>query len=94
MQHHSQELPNRLTLDAVRGLKGVKSAELPLALGPGPGAPTKTVRVAVASGVANARRLVEEVKAGRARYDFIEVRAGAVGWWSSSARRLCERVSA
>ncbi|KAF8060297.1 hndD [Scenedesmus sp. PABB004] len=57
-------------LEAVRGLKGIKEAALDLEVAPGL---TKQVRVAVASGVANARRLVEEVRAGRAHYDFVEV---------------------
>jgi hypothetical protein len=31
------------------------------------------VRVAVASGIANARDLLADIKAGRAQYDFVEV---------------------
>lgn len=31
------------------------------------------VRVAVASGIANARELIEDIRAGRAQYDFVEV---------------------
>lgn len=66
-----QELPH-LSLEAVRGLKGTKEASLQLQLD---GDTTKTVRVAVCSGVVNARKLVEDVRAGRANYDFVEVRA-------------------
>ncbi len=51
----------------VRGLDGWKEATYDVA-----GTP---VRVAVASGLGNARRLIEEVKAGRVQYDFIEVMA-------------------
>lgn len=65
-----KELPQRLRLDAVRGLKHIKEAALDLAL---PDNTTKTVKVAVASGIANARELIEEIKAGRAQYDFVEV---------------------
>jgi iron only hydrogenase large subunit-like protein len=65
-----QELPH-LSLEAVRGLKGAKHATLDLQLGPDN---SKSVRVAVCSGVMNARKLVEEVRAGNAHYDFVEVR--------------------
>ena len=51
----------------VRGLDGWKEATYDVA-----GTP---VRVAVASGLANARKLIEAVKAGTAQYDFIEVMA-------------------
>jgi hypothetical protein len=64
-----QELPH-LSLEAVRGLKGTKEASLSLQLD---GDTTKTVRVAVCSGVNNARKLVEDVRAGRANFDFVEV---------------------
>lgn len=63
-------------LDAIRGLKGVKEASLDLDLGNGL---SKSVKVAVASGIANARKLVEEVRAGRANYDFVEVRGNSSG---------------
>ncbi len=35
----------------------------------------KTVRVAVASGLANARKLVEAIRGGEVQYDFVEVMA-------------------
>jgi hypothetical protein len=37
---------------------------------------SKTVRIAVASGIMNARQLVEDIRAGRAQYDFVEVMMG------------------
>ncbi len=51
----------------VRGTKGVKEAEYTLG--------GKTVRVAVASGLDNARRLCERVKKGEKDYTFIEIMA-------------------
>ena len=51
----------------VRGLDGWKEATYDVA-----GTP---VRVAIASGLGNARRLIEAVKAGNVQYDFIEVMA-------------------
>ncbi len=49
----------------VRGLKGIKEAGYCL--------PGRTVRVAVASGLSNAKKLLDRVKNGEAHYDFIEI---------------------
>ncbi|MBP1754522.1 MAG: hndD [Firmicutes bacterium] len=49
----------------VRGTKGIKEATYEAA--------GLTVNVAVASGLANARKLLDDVKAGRANYHFIEI---------------------
>lgn len=51
----------------VRGVEGIKEAEYEVA--------GKKVRVAVASGLANAKALLKRVKAGEASYDFIEIMA-------------------
>ena len=59
---------------AVRGEEGWREAEFDLN--------GTTVRCAVASGLGNARRLVEAVLAGRVKYDFVEIMAcpgGCVG---------------
>jgi NADH-quinone oxidoreductase subunit G/NADP-reducing hydrogenase subunit HndD len=53
------------TVNAVRGLEGVKEAELSL--------DGLAVRVAVVSGLGNARRLLDEIRAGRKQFHFIEV---------------------
>ena len=52
---------------AVRGVEGIKTAEVTVA--------GKTLKVAVASGLGNARKLLDSVKAGEASYDFIEIMA-------------------
>lgn len=49
----------------VRGLQGIKTAEVPVA--------GMTVRVAVAHGLKNARVLLDEMAAGKSPYHFIEV---------------------
>jgi iron-only hydrogenase group A len=49
----------------VRGLEGIKEATVD--------AGGTRLRVAVANGLANARQLLEEMRAGRREYDFIEV---------------------
>jgi len=65
-----RELPH-LKLDAVRGLAGVKEAMVKLA--PKEGGAARDVHVAVASGIANAKILIDRIKRGEAHYDFVEV---------------------
>ncbi len=58
----------------IRGMNGWREATFDIE--------GKTVRVAVASGLANARKLVEAIRAGEAQYDFVEVMAcpgGCIG---------------
>jgi len=59
-----KELEN-VNFEAVRGTEGIKEAEVDLN--------GKTVRVAVAHGTGNAKKLLESVKSGEKQYDFIEV---------------------
>lgn len=49
----------------VRGTKGIKEATLEIA--------GKKVRIAVASGMANARELLESIRSGEKEYEFIEI---------------------
>ena len=62
------QLPDADAFRDVRGTEARREAEFDV---PGAG----TVRVAVVSGLKNARLLLEDVKAGRAAYDFVEVMA-------------------
>lgn len=59
-----ESLPS-VDFTAVRGIDGIKEAEVDLK-------GTK-VKVAVANGLANARKLMELIKAGKADYQFIEI---------------------
>ena len=59
-----EELPNPEFKD-VRGTKGIKEATYHVA--------GMDVNVAVASGLANARELLDDVKSGKANYHFIEI---------------------
>lgn len=52
----------------VRGLEGIKEASVDLP-------PLGTVKVAIAHGLGNARKLLEKIKAGEAEYHFIEIMA-------------------
>ena len=66
--------PELLAYEPVRGMDGVRSAKVAL--------PPLTLDVAVVHGTANARKLLDRIKAGEARYDFIEVmacRGGCIG---------------
>lgn len=56
---------NQVDYKQVRGFEGTKEAEVDLG--------GRTLRLAVVSGLSNARRLIESIKAGQANYDLIEV---------------------
>ena len=56
-----------LELEAIRGVEGIKEAALTIK--------GKEVKIAVVHGTANAKALLEKIKAGEAKYDFIEVMA-------------------
>ncbi|MDR0339765.1 MAG: [FeFe] hydrogenase, group A [Desulfovibrio sp.] len=51
----------------LRGIKGIKQATIPIA--------GMDVKVAVASGLGNARQLLEDIRAGKAEYHAIEIMA-------------------
>ncbi len=55
----------------VRGLGGIREATLDVG--------DKQVRVAVASGLANAKILLDDIKTGKKQYDFVEVMACSGG---------------
>jgi NADH-quinone oxidoreductase subunit G len=75
------ELP-RLELEEVRGLEGIKEAKIPLFNDKtGKGLHTE-LRVAVANGLGNAKKLIKAMKDGEVMYDFVEVMAcngGCIG---------------
>jgi len=55
----------QIEFEQVRWLEGIKHADIPVG--------DLTLKVAVANGLANARVLVEQIKAGTSPYHFIEV---------------------
>jgi iron-only hydrogenase group A len=75
------QLP-RLELKEVRGLEGIKEATIPLFnKDTGKGLNTE-LRVAVANGLGNAKKLIASMKGGKTHYDFVEVMAcpgGCIG---------------
>ena len=66
--------PDPDAFKAVRGIDGRKEVTVTIA--------GREVRACVASGLANARKVVEDIRSGRAQYDFVEIMAcpgGCVG---------------
>ena len=56
-----------IDFEEVRGEKGIKKATVNIN--------NKEIKVAVASGLGNARKIVEEIKSGKADYQFVEIMA-------------------
>ncbi len=70
----TQESLKDLSFSGVRGMKGIKEAQVVIG--------DKTLRVAVVHGLANVERLLELMKKGEAHYDLVEVMActgGCIG---------------
>ena len=68
-----QELP-KIDLEEVRGMKGIKRATIKIG--------NREVKVAVVATARNARNILEEIKKGKADYDYIEFMAcpgGCIG---------------
>lgn len=61
-----EELKN-LDFEVVRGEKGIKKATVSIA--------GKDIKVVVANGLSNARKILDEIKAGKADYQFVEIMA-------------------
>ena len=59
--------PSTDAFKGVRGQEGWKEAEFDIAV--------NTIKVAVASGLGNTRKLMEAIKSGKVQYDFVEVMA-------------------
>ncbi len=56
---------NSLTFSKVRGMSGIKEAEVIIG--------DKTIKVAVANGMKNAKILIDKIKSGTVNYQFVEV---------------------
>ena len=61
-----KDLP-KIDFEAVRGGEGIKKATVNIA--------GKELKVVAASGLANAQKIMEEIKAGKADYQFVEIMA-------------------
>ena len=58
---------DRIKFEQVRGGKGIKKATIEIA--------GKPIKVVAASGLANARKILDEIKSGKADYQFVEIMA-------------------
>lgn len=63
----TKENLDKIEFKEVRGSKGIKKASVKIK--------DREVKIAVASGLANARKIMDEIKAGKANYDFVEIMA-------------------
>ena len=82
------ENPEPDSFKSVRGMKGWKEATFEIK--------GLQVRVAVASGLGNTRRLMEAIKKGEVQYDFVEIMAcpgGCVGGGGQPVHDGCEYAS-
>ena len=61
-----EDLP-KIDFEQVRGTEGIKRATIEIA--------GKEINVVAASGLANAREILEEIKSGKANYQFVEIMA-------------------
>lgn len=57
----------KIDFEEIRGEKGIKKASIEIN--------GKEIKVAVASGLGNARKIMEEIKSGKADYQFVEIMA-------------------
>ena len=86
----TKETLENINFKAVRGFEGVKEAEVKIG--------DTIVKVAVAHGLGNARKIMEDVKTGKSPYHFIEIMAcpgGCIGGggnpikdWRKMAKRM------
>ena len=67
-----EEAPS-LDFTVVRGMDGIKEASLEIA--------GHTVNVAAASSLGNARKLMDELRAGNSKYHIIEINLWMCSWW-------------
>ena len=72
---------DKVEFDAVRGTEGIKEASVTLG--------GKEVKVAIAHGLGNARKLLDSIKAGEKNYDFIEIMACPGGCVTGGGQPIC-----
>ena len=72
---------DQIDYHAVRGTEGIKEATLNIA--------GKDVRIAVAHGLGNARKLLESIRSGEKNYEFIEIMACPGGCVTGGGQPIC-----
>lgn len=76
--------PDADAFSVVRGSNGIREAEVTIA--------GVKVRAAVVSGLGETRKLLEDIKAGKAEYDFVEVMACPGGCAGGGGQPICDGV--
>ena len=71
----------KVEFDVVRGTEGIKEATVTLG--------GKDVRVAVAHGLGNARKLLESIRSGEKMYEFVEIMACPGGCVTGGGQPIC-----
>ncbi len=72
---------DKVEFEAVRGTEGIKEATVTLG--------GKDVRVAIAHGLGNARKLLDSIKNGEKNYEFIEIMACPGGCVTGGGQPIC-----
>ncbi len=72
---------DKVEFEAVRGTEGIKEAAVTLG--------GKEVKVAIAHGLGNARKLLESIKSGEKTYDFVEIMACPGGCVTGGGQPIC-----
>ncbi|MBS7298938.1 MAG: [FeFe] hydrogenase, group A [Eubacteriales bacterium] len=72
---------DKVEFEAVRGTEGIKEATVTLG--------GKDVRVAIAHGLGNARKLLDSIRSGEKNYEFIEVMACPGGCVTGGGQPIC-----
>ena len=73
-----------IAFNGVRGMEGVKETRVEIG--------SKTVRIAIVSGLANARPLMDKLAQGQCDYDFIEVMACPGGCVSGAGQPFATKA--
>lgn len=76
--------PDPDAFKVVRGLDGIKEAEVEIA--------GLKVKAAIVSGLGNTRKLMDDIKSGRKYYDFVEVMACPGGCAGGGGQPICDGV--
>lgn len=72
---------DKIEFEQVRGTQGIKEATVTLG--------GKDVRVAIAHGLGNARKLLESIRSGEKQYEFVEVMACPGGCVTGGGQPIC-----
>ena len=76
---------DKIDFESVRGEKGIKKASIKIG--------DVDLKVAVASGLGNAQEIMEEIKSGKADYQFVEIMACPGGCVMGGGQPICSATT-